>query len=76
MLVDAALLQDRHDQIDEVLEALWGHDAAEVEAIDIGFFDPGRQIVGDLLGGADDGRIAAPQPHPADYTPQRPWLGA
>src|SRR6202045_2563120 len=74
-LVGAALLQDRHDQIHEVLKALGRHDAAQIEAVDVGFFDPGRQIVGDLLGRADDGRIAAPQPHPADYTPQRPWLG-
>ena len=35
-LVGAALLQDRHDQIDEVLEALRCRGAAEVEAIDIG----------------------------------------
>ena len=32
-LVDAALLQDRHDQVDEILETLGGHDAAEVEAV-------------------------------------------
>ena len=50
VFVDAALLQDRHDQIDEVMETLGGHDAAEVEAVDIGFFDPGDQVVGDLLG--------------------------
>ena len=44
-LVDAALLQNRHDQIDEVVKALGGHDAAEVETVDIGFFDPGDQVV-------------------------------
>jgi hypothetical protein len=74
--VDAAFLQDRHDQIDEVLKALGGHDAAEVETVDIGFFDPGDQVAGDLLGRTDDRRIAAAQPHPADYSPQRPGFGA
>src|SRR6267142_926283 len=71
-LVDAALLLDRHHQVDEVLEALGGHDAAQIEAVDIGFLDPGDQVVGDLLGGADDGGIAAAEPHPADDAPQRP----
>jgi hypothetical protein len=42
---------------------------------DIGFLDPGDQIVGDLLGGADDGRITTAEPHPADDAPQRPGLG-
>ena len=63
-LVGAALLQDRHHQVDEVLEALGGHDTAQIEAVDIGFLDPGDQIVGDLLGGADDVWIAAAEPHP------------
>jgi hypothetical protein len=69
-------LQDRHDQVDEVLETLGGHDAAEVEAIYIGLVDPGDQVLGDLLGRADNGRIAAAQTHPADDAPQRPWFGA
>src|SRR5204863_9745551 len=50
VLVGAALLQDRHHQVDEVLEALGDHDAAQIEAVDIGFLDPGDQIVGDLFG--------------------------
>jgi hypothetical protein len=75
VLVGAALLQDRHHQVDEVLEALGGHNATQIEAVDIGFLDPGDQIVGDLLGGADDGRIAATEPHPADDAPQCPGLG-
>jgi hypothetical protein len=57
-------------------DALGGHDAAEIEAVDIGFIDPGDQIVGHLLGRADDRRIAAAQPHPADYSPHHPRLGA
>ena len=72
-LVDAALLQDRHDQVDEILETLGGHDAAEVEAVDIGVVDPGDQVLGDLLGRADDRRIAAAQTHAADDAPQGPW---
>src|SRR6516162_1166803 len=74
-LVHAALLQDGHDQVDKVFETLRGYDAAEVEAVDIGFLDPGDQVVGNLLGRADDGRVAAAQPHPADDPPQRPRLG-
>src|SRR3984893_15824591 len=75
-LVDAAFLQDRHDQVDEILETLGGHDAAEVEAVDVGLVDPGDQVLGDLLGRADDGRITAAQTHPADDAPHGPWFGA
>src|SRR6266478_206789 len=61
-LVSAALLQDRHHQIHEVLKALGRHDAAQIEAVDVGFLDPGDQIVGHLLGRTDDRRVAAAQP--------------
>jgi hypothetical protein len=58
-LVGAALLQDRDDEIDEIPEALGRHDAAQIEAVDVGSLDPGDQIVGHLLGRTDDRRIAA-----------------
>jgi hypothetical protein len=61
-LVGAALLQDRHDQLDEILEALGGHDAAEVEAVDIGLVDPGDQVLGDLLGRATMAGLRLPRP--------------
>jgi hypothetical protein len=75
-LVGAALLQDRHDQIHEVLKTLGRHDAAQIEVVDVSFLDPGDQIVGHLLGRTDDRRVAAAQPHPANYSSQRPRLCA
>src|ERR1700731_2163457 len=75
-LVGAALLQNRHDQIHEVLKVLGRHDAAQIEAVDVGFLDPGDQIVRHLLGRTDDRRVAGAQPHPANYSSQRPRLRA
>ena len=41
---------DRHHEIDEIPQALGGDDAAQVEAVDVGFLDPTGQLVGDFLG--------------------------
>ena len=72
MLVDAAFLQDGHDQLDEILEAFRRHDAAEIEAVDAGVVDPADQLVGDLLGRADQRLVAGTQPHLAHQLADRP----
>src|SRR5271156_5756056 len=33
-LIDAAFMQDRHDQIDEVPQALWRYDAAQLDLVE------------------------------------------
>ena len=45
-LVEAAVLQLGHDDVDEVLVALGHDDAAEVEAIHLAILDPGLEFVG------------------------------
>src|SRR5450432_2442332 len=75
-LVDSALLQNRYDKIDKILQSLWRHDAAEIETVDSGFFDPALQLVGYFLRRAHEWPGAAAEPHLAKQFSQRPLLTA
>ncbi|MBD2749320.1 SDR family oxidoreductase [Microvirga sp. BT688] len=57
-LVNPALLQDRHDEVNKILQRLRRHHAADVEAVHAGLFDPGLKLISDLLGGANQRRVA------------------
>ena len=57
--VDAAALQLRDDERHDVLEGRRRDGVGEVEAIDVCLLDPCLQLVGDLLGRADDARPEA-----------------
>ena len=52
-LVNPALLQNGHDKIDEVLQRLWRHDAADVEPVNACLLNPLLKLVRDLLRGTD-----------------------
>jgi hypothetical protein len=58
-LVDAAVLQFRHDEIDEIEQVLWFARSLDVEAVDLGFLHPGNESVRDLAGRAHDETFAA-----------------
>ena len=75
-LVDAALLQDRHHEIDEVLQAFRRDHPAQIEAVDVGVLDPALQLVGDLLGRAHERRVAAAEALLAEDLAQGPGLAA
>ncbi|MNR53208.1 hypothetical protein D3C85_1731820 [compost metagenome] len=49
----AALLQDRHDQFGEILQAV-GQQRVDDETVRRTFFEPLLNRVGDVLGGADE----------------------
>src|SRR5439155_4671569 len=51
--VDAAALQFRDNELDEILEAFRRYRIGEVETVDAGCLDPGDHRVGDLLRRAD-----------------------
>src|SRR6202044_1851913 len=52
-LDDPALLQDRYDAVDEVLERRRSGCVGEVDAVDVGLALPALELVGDLLDRAD-----------------------
>src|SRR5271169_2259523 len=72
LLVGAAFPQDRQHQLNETLQTLRNNGARQVESVDIGFIDPGDQLVCNLLRRADNGRLAAAQHEPVDQLPLGP----
>ncbi len=68
-LGEAALLQDGDDAVDEVLEGPGHHVVHDVDAVDARVM-PLLQLVGDLLGRADDLRVG----RPADELAEGPGL--
>src|SRR5690606_28123935 len=62
-LVEAALLQLRYHDVDEILVALGRHRPRQVEAVDLALLDPGGELIGDLTAVADGARVAATDLH-------------
>src|SRR5262245_50118831 len=59
-LVQAAALELREDELDDLGERARRDHVGDVEAVDAGLLDPGLELVGHRLTGADDhGRLDA-----------------
>ena len=64
LLKDAALLQLRHQQLDDIAEGFVSDGIGEVKAIDVRLFDPGLQFVRHGLRAANHQRTEAADPRP------------
>lgn len=72
LLKDAALLQLRHQQLDDIAEGFVSDGIGEVKAIDVRLFDPGLQFVRHGLRAANHQRTEAADPRPIGQGLHRP----